>query len=95
MSANDPRSNPDPMNSEHTEHNPNLDPAPQGDPDLEPGGGVRPGDTPPESQSATSTPPHPPERSSSGSKGPIIAIALVVAALVFLFIAYAVGVFGS
>ncbi|WP_245873481.1 DUF6480 family protein [Brevibacterium ihuae] len=44
------------MNSEHTEHNPNLDPAPQGDPDLEPGGGVRPGDTPPESQSATSTP---------------------------------------
>ncbi|QCP06531.1 hypothetical protein FDF13_09015 [Brevibacterium sp. CS2] len=83
------------MNTEHTEQNPNLDPDPRGDADLEPGGGVRPGDTPPESQSATSTPPHQPEASSSGSKGPVIAIVLVVAALVFLFIAYAVGIFGS
>lgn len=42
---------------DHEARNPNLDPDVTGDADLEPGGGVKPGHTPPDSQSATSTPP--------------------------------------
>jgi len=66
---------------EHHEHdpndNPNLDPNPDEDPDLEAGGGVKPGHTP------SARPPR--------SKMTLVLIGVIVALLVFFFIAYGIG----
>lgn len=76
---------------DHEAHNPNIDPPVTGDADLEPGGGVKPGHTPPESQSATSTPPHPPATRPPRSKATIVLVSVFALVFVFLFVAYAMG----
>ncbi len=62
------------------------DPDPAGDPDLEPGGGVKPGSTPPDSGSATlGLSHHEPEP--SRKIGPIvIGVVLVLALLIAAFL---------
>ena len=75
---------------DHEPRNPNLDPNTTGDADLEPGGGVKPGHTPPDSHSATSTPPHAPAR----SKTTLVVLIVLVAILVLLFVAYGIGLWG-
>lgn len=83
----------DPTNTRHTTGNPNLDPNPEGDPDLEQGGGVTPGATPPESNSATASPPHLPDRRAPRSRWAIVGIGAVLAVIIVVFVAYAVGMF--
>lgn len=78
----------------NTEHNPNMDPDPTGDPDLDQGGGVQPGATPPESNAATASPAHPPDRRPPRSTWVIIGAGAVVAIIVFVFVAYIVGLLG-
>ncbi|WP_152347494.1 DUF6480 family protein [Brevibacterium sp. CFH 10365] len=85
---------PRPNTDRHGTGNPNLDPQPAGDPDLEEGGGVRPGATPPESHSATASPPHPPASRPPKTKWVIVGIGCVLAIIVFFFVAYIVGIFG-
>lgn len=79
-----------PQNHEPND-NPNLDPNPDGDHDLEDGGGVKPGHTPPESQSASATPRHTPDARPPRSNVTLILIGVIVALLVFFFIAYGIG----
>jgi len=79
---------------DHEPRNPNLDPSPTGDADLEAGGGVRPGHTPPDSQSATSTPPHAPDARPPRSKATLIVLIALVVILVLIFVAYAIGLWG-
>lgn len=76
---------------DHEARNPNLDPGVAGDPDLDAGGGVKPGHTPPDSQSATSTPPHQPEPRPPRSKTTVIVLIAVVVLLILIFVAYAIG----
>ena len=76
---------------DHEPRNPNIDPSPTGDADLEAGGGVKPGHTPPDSQSATSTPPHKPDARPPRSKATVIALIVIVVILVLIFVAYAIG----
>jgi hypothetical protein len=70
------------------------DPDPADTPGLEPGGGVQPGDTPPDSGSTTVGLSHH-ERDTSDAWGPVsIAIVLVVAVMIGGFmLALALGVF--
>ncbi|WP_051297593.1 DUF6480 family protein [Brevibacterium album] len=81
----------DEENSRHVPRNPNIDPSAEGDPDLEPGGGVRPGRTPPESNSATSTPPHRAPRRPSVTRAGIVLGAILVVAIGLIFLSYALG----
>lgn len=71
---------------------PNPDPDPADTPGLEPGGGVRPGDTPPDSGSATvglsHTEPKPPKALPWVTIAVSVVLALLVAALV---VALAIG----
>lgn len=76
---------------DHEANNPNLDPTPDGDHDLDAGGGVKPGHTPPESQSATSTPPHATDARPPRSKATLMLLLVFAAALVFIFVAYGIG----
>lgn len=76
----------------HEARNPNLDPDVTGDADLEPGGGVKPGHTPPDSQSATSTPPHTPDARPPRSKAVIILLVVLAILLVLIFVAYGIGI---
>lgn len=76
---------------DHEARNPNLDPDTANDPDLEAGGGVKPGHTPPDSQSATSTPPHKADTRPPRSKATIILLSVFALILVFIFVAYAIG----
>lgn len=71
--------------------NPNLDPNPDQDHDLEDGGSVKRGHTPPESQSATATPSHAPSARPPRSKAPLIVIGIIVVLLVLIFVAYGIG----
>ncbi len=75
----------------HEPNNPNLDPDGIQDPDLDAGGGVKPGHTPPDSQSATSTPPHHPSPRPPRSKATVILLIVFAVILVFIFVAYAIG----
>lgn len=84
---------PEPSKSELTTGNPNLDPDPAGDPDLDAGGGVQPGATPPESNSATASPPHPPDKRPPRSKWVFVGIGVVLAIIIVIFVAYGVGLF--
>ena len=63
--------------------NPNLDPSPDGDQDLEDGGGVKRGHTPPDSQSASATPRHTPDPRPPRSNVMLILIGVIVVFLVF------------
>lgn len=83
----------DPTNTGHTTGNPNVDPSPTGDPDLDEGGGVTPGATPPESNSATASPPHLPDRRPPRSRWAIVGIGAVLLVIIVVFVAYAVGMF--
>jgi len=84
--------NRDPEHPEsHEPKNPNLDPDPAQDSDLEAGGGVKPGHTPPDSQSTTSTPPHQPEARPPRSKTALTLMIVIAVVLVFIFVAYAIG----
>lgn len=76
---------------QHESRNPNLDPGASDDQDLEAGGGVKPGHTPPDSQSATSTPPHQPDARPPRSKATLILMIVIAVILVFIFVAYAIG----
>ena len=76
---------------DHEARNPNLDPGVTGDADLEAGGGVKPGHTPPDSQSATSTPPHAPAARPPRSKTMLVVMIVLVALLALIFVAYAIG----
>ena len=76
---------------QHEPDNPNLDPDSAQDPDLEAGGGVKPGHTPPDSQSATSTPPHHPSERPPRSRATTILLIVFAVILVFIFVAYALG----
>lgn len=78
-------------NPNHHEQNPNLDPSPDGDHDLDDGGGVKRGHTPPESQSASATPPHTPDARPPRSKATLIVLVIIVVLLVLIFVAYGVG----
>lgn len=93
MSSHDGKQ-PKPSTDRHGTGNPNLDPRPVGDPDLDEGGSVRPGATPPESQSATASPPHRPARRPPKTKWAVVGISCVLAIIVLFFIAYIVGLFG-
>ncbi|GAA4284424.1 hypothetical protein GCM10022261_19550 [Brevibacterium daeguense] len=93
MSTNDRDKDFDPTTAENGTGNPNLDPNASGDADLDAGGGVRPGSTPPESNQATASPAHPPARKPPKSKGGIIALIVLVVIVAFVFVAYAVGLF--
>jgi len=68
-----------------------MDPDPNRTPDLEPGGGIRPGSTPPETpQTSGLSAPEPRTRNNFPPTG-IAAIALVVVlAVVFLIVAVAI-----
>ena len=74
--------------------NPNLDPEPAQDPDLESGGGVVPGSTPPDSNSATASPS--PESGRRFLSAPTILIGLiaVVVLIGLVFLAYGLGLGG-
>lgn len=85
---------PDPTNTAHTTGNPNMDPSPVGDSDLDQGGGVQPGATPPESNSATASPPHPPDAKPPRSKWAIVGIGAVLVVVILVFIAYILGLVG-
>ena len=76
---------------DHEARNPNLDPGTANDPDLEAGGGVKPGHTPPDSQSATSTPPHKADARPPRSKATVTLLIVFALILVFIFVAYAIG----
>ncbi|HJF76448.1 MULTISPECIES: DUF6480 family protein [Brevibacterium] len=93
MSSHDDKQ-PKPNTDRHGTGNPNLDPGPAGDPDLDEGGSVRPGATPPESHSATASPPHPPASRPPKTKWVIVGISCLLAIMIFFFVAYIVGVFG-
>lgn len=82
-----------PDSSKHTTGNPNLDPDPSGDPDLDGGGSVQPGATPPESNSATASPPHAPDRRPPRTKWVVVGIGAILAIIIVVFVAYAVGLF--
>ncbi|WP_434445932.1 DUF6480 family protein [Lentzea sp. E54] len=58
------------------------DPDPQRTPGLEPGGGVRPGDTPPESGQTSGLSHHEPKPPGRATTGIVIGIIVVVAVLV-------------
>lgn len=79
------------QNPERHEPNPNLDPDGAGDQDLETGGGVKPGHTPPDSHSATSTPRHDPPARPPRSKATVTLMIIIALLLVFIFVAYAIG----
>ena len=74
--------------------NPNLDPEPTQDPDLESGGGVAPDSTPPDSNSATASPS--PESGRRFFSAPTILIGLiaVVVLIGLVFLAYGLGIGG-
>ncbi|MGJ9425005.1 DUF6480 family protein [Nesterenkonia halotolerans] len=76
--------------------NPGLDPSPDETPGLEEGGSVRPGDTPPDSNSATASPsqeaPTSPPKSKAVLTTAVIAIAVVV---LLIFVGYIAGILGS
>ncbi|WP_261624532.1 DUF6480 family protein [Nesterenkonia marinintestina] len=72
--------------------NPNLDPEPQADPDLDSGGGLPPGSTPPDSQSATATPRHEPVRRPPKVWLGLAAVGVGVAFLLMVFVGYIVGI---
>ncbi|GAB3059460.1 DUF6480 family protein [Sediminivirga luteola] len=74
--------------------NPNIDPSPAGTTGLESGGGVPPGETPPESNSATASSPHPTAEGPPSSRIPVILISVVVAIALLVFIAYIIGLWG-
>ncbi|GAA1932789.1 hypothetical protein GCM10009689_10410 [Brevibacterium antiquum] len=82
-----------PDSSKHTTGNPNLDPDPSGDPDLDGGGSVQPGATPPESNSATASPLHPPDRRPPRTKWVFVGVGAILAIIIMVFVAYAVGLF--
>lgn len=72
--------------------NPGLDPEPNETPGLEDGGSVKPGDTPPDSNSATASPkqdaPTKPPKSNLVMTAVIIAIVVVV---LLIFVGYIAG----
>ena len=76
-----------------------LIPVGSGDPDLEAGGGVKPGHTPPDSQSATDpgsqsatdTPQHDPPARPPRSKATLTIMIVIAVLLVLVFVAYAIG----
>ena len=84
---------------EQHQRNPNLDPSGSGDPDLEAGGGVKPGHTPPDSQSATNPddhsatdmPQHDPPTRPPRSKATLTVMIVIAVLLVLVFVAYAIG----
>ena len=85
--ANRERQNPE----HHEPQNPNLDPQSDHDADLEAGGGVKPGHTPPDSQSATDTPQHAPPTRPPRSKLTVTLMIVLALLLVFVFVAYGIG----
>lgn len=77
---------------DETARNPGLDPEPNDTPGLESGGGVQPGDTPPDSNSATASP-----KQASPTKPPksnlvmTVAIIAIVAVVLLIFVGYIAG----
>ena len=81
-------SNREPENpSQHEPRNPNIDPGTNGDNDLEPGGGVKPGHTPPDSIEVGRDPSHTPEAKPPRSKLALTLMIAIAAILVFIFVA--------
>lgn len=78
-------------NQEHHDENPNLDPNAHDDNDLDAGGQVKPGHTPPESQSASATPPHRPSPKPPRHTPILIISGVLLALIVFFFVAYGIG----
>lgn len=79
---------------DETARNPNIDPDPQQTTDPEAGASsLEPGETPPESNSATATPPHPAPAKPPKSKV-IIIVAVIVAILLvaLIFVGYIAGI---
>ncbi|MCH8559572.1 DUF6480 family protein [Nesterenkonia sp. LB17] len=72
--------------------NPGLDPEPTETPGLEDGGGVQPGDTPPDSNSATASP-----KQASPTKPPksnlvmTVAIIAIIVVVLLIFVGYIAG----
>lgn len=79
------------QDNEHDADNPNLDPSPDQDNDLEAGGGVKPGHTPPDSHSASMPPTHTPSPRPPRHRPTLLIIGVLLAFLVFIFIAYGIG----
>lgn len=72
---------------DETLRNPNIDPAPEGG-----SGDLEPGETPPESNSATASPPAPAPSKPPRSKAVITAVIIAIVLLLGLvFVGYAVG----
>ncbi|WP_199430500.1 DUF6480 family protein [Qaidamihabitans albus] len=71
------------------------DPDPRETPGLERGGGVAPGDTPPESGQVSGLSHQEPRQSRKMSLGWVLAIAVVVVLVAGFFVAYAVALLGE
>ncbi|MGJ9372234.1 DUF6480 family protein [Nesterenkonia sp. CF4.4] len=74
------------------DRNPGLDPEPGDTPGLEDGGGVRPGDTPPDSNSATASPKQAsPTKPPRGNLVMTVAIIAIVVVVLLIFVGYIAG----
>lgn len=72
--------------------NPGLDPEPNDTPGLEAGGGVQPGDTPPDSNSATASPKQAsPTKPPRGNLVMTVAIIAIVVVVLLIFVGYIAG----
>src|SRR5699024_12596632 len=79
---------------EPKDENPNLDPNPDYDNDLE-GGGVKRGHTPPESQSASTPPRHTPSRRPPRRNPTLVIIGILLVFMVLFFVPYTTGIWHS
>ncbi|GAA1150217.1 DUF6480 family protein [Nesterenkonia lutea] len=81
---------------DETARNPNIDPEPGETPGTDAAGAVEPGDTPPDSNSATASPAQPapakPPKSNAVLTTAIIAIAVLV---LLIFVGYVAGLIGG
>lgn len=77
---------------DETSRNPGLDPEPTDTPGLDEGGSIRPGDTPPDSNSATASP-----KQDSPTKPPksnlvlTVAIIAIIVVVLLIFVGYIAG----
>jgi len=77
---------------DETARNPGLDPEPDETPGLEAGGGVQPGDTPPDSNSATASPQQPsPTKPPKSNMVMTVAIIAIVVVVLLIFVGYIAG----
>lgn len=80
---------------DETARNPNIDPDPVRDPSLNDDGDLEPGQTPPESNSATATPPAPAPTKPPKSNAIITVMVVAIVALIgVLFLGYIAGIIG-